>query len=170
MSKSVRATSGFHRSFRRQATCQCASLLSARTLLPQSTRTLITYDVIRDKSRAAREKERVDEEKERDKERYGNRGRELRVDRRWESTPPRMMAPVRSKPLAVNNDFVVNKDPKLLDEVYDRVLGKGGCAMLTEEVKWLSVTHKSFDHGRRGFNDRLGFLGIKVQQRPCSLG
>lgn len=32
--------------------------------------------------------------------------------------------------------------------------------MLTDEVKWLAVTHKSFDHGRRGFNDRLAFLGM----------
>ena len=31
--------------------------------------------------------------------------------------------------------------------------------MLEEEIKWLAVTHKSFDHGRRGFNDRLAFLG-----------
>ena len=31
--------------------------------------------------------------------------------------------------------------------------------MLTEEVKWLAVTHKSFDHGKRGYNDRLAFLG-----------
>ena len=32
--------------------------------------------------------------------------------------------------------------------------------MLTEEVKWLAVTHKSFDHGKRGYNDRLAFLGM----------
>ena len=32
--------------------------------------------------------------------------------------------------------------------------------MLTDEVKWLAVTHKSFDHGRRGYNDRLAFFGI----------
>ena len=31
--------------------------------------------------------------------------------------------------------------------------------MLTEEVKWLAVTHKSFDHGKRGYNDRLAYLG-----------
>ena len=80
-----------------------------------------------------------------------------------------MMAPVRSKPPVYNNEFVVNQDPERLDKVYDRVLGVGGCAMLTEEVKWLAVTHKSFDHGRRGFNDRLSFLGTKAQVRPCSL-
>ena len=80
-----------------------------------------------------------------------------------------MMAPVRSKPPVYNNDFVVNQDPERLDKVYDRVLGTGGCAMLTDEVKWLAVTHKSFDHGRRGFNDRLSFLGIKAQVHPYSL-
>jgi large subunit ribosomal protein L15 len=32
--------------------------------------------------------------------------------------------------------------------------------MLSEEVKWLAITHKSFDQGRRGFNDRLANMGI----------
>lgn len=32
--------------------------------------------------------------------------------------------------------------------------------MLSDEVKWLAVTHKSFDHGRRGFNDRLAYIGM----------
>jgi len=30
---------------------------------------------------------------------------------------------------------------------------------LSEETKWLAVTHKSFDQGKRGFNDRLSYLG-----------
>ena len=77
-----------------------------------------------------------------------------------------MMAPVRSKPPVEHNDFIVIEDPKRLDEVYDRVLGKGGSEMLTEEVKWLAVTHKSYDHGRRGFNDRLAFLGTKSSNLP----
>ena len=71
-----------------------------------------------------------------------------------------MMAPVRSKPPVSNNDFVINSDPELLDKVYNRVLGRGGDAMITDEVKWLAVTHKSFDHGRRGYNDRLAYLGM----------
>lgn len=72
-----------------------------------------------------------------------------------------MTAPFRSKPpLLKPNDFDVNVDPKRLDEVFDRVLGKDGHRMLTEEVKWLAVTHKSFDHGRRGYNDRLAYLGM----------
>lgn len=32
--------------------------------------------------------------------------------------------------------------------------------MLSEEIKWLAVTHKSFDQGRRGYNDRLALLGM----------
>ena len=74
-----------------------------------------------------------------------------------------MMAPVRSKPPVFNNDFEVNKDPARLDEVYNKIFGQGGDQMLTEEVKWLAVTHKSFDHGRRGYNDRLSYLGELIQ-------
>jgi len=42
--------------------------------------------------------------------------------------------------------------------------------MLTEEVKWLAVTHKSFDQGRRGYNDRLAFFGrihYRLSTRSC---
>ena len=79
---------------------------------------------------------------------------------RWRSTPVRMTAPVRSKPPVWNNAFVVNEDPQVLDKFYVKVLGKDGHRMLTNEVKWLAVTHKSFDHGRRGYNERLSFLGV----------
>ncbi len=82
--------------------------------------------------------------------------------RRWEAPPPRMTAPLRSKPPVEGNEFAVNESQKALDEAYERVLGEGGDKMLTEEVKWLAVTHKSFDHGRRGYNDRLAFLGTLV--------
>ena len=146
MSKSAEITSIFAKSFRRRATCQCASLPATRTHLPKSARNLTTSSAHRDEV-----------------ERYGNRGRELRTGPRWQSTPPRMMAPIRSKPPVPNNDFAVNEDSERLDRVYDRVLGNGGCEMLTDEVKWLAVTHKSFDHGRRGFNDRLSFLGTEAQ-------
>ena len=96
-----------------------------------------------------------------EEERYGNRGRGLREGTpRWKSTPARYKAPVRSKPPVLNNDFPVNDDPAQLDKAYVRILGRGGEAMLTEEVKWLAVTHKSFDHGKRGYNDRLAFLGM----------
>ena len=78
-----------------------------------------------------------------------------------------MIAPFRSKPAVEGNDFPVNEDPMKLDRVYEKVLGEGGDEMLTEEVKWLAVTHKSFDHGRRGYNDRLSFLGGSICPGDC---
>ena len=149
MSKSVMVTSRFAKPFRRQATCQCAPLLPTQTFPPKIVRNLTTSSACRD-----------------EEEKYGNRGRELRLGPRWQSTPPRMMAPVRSKPAVENNDFVVNQDPDRLDKVYDQLLGNEGHRMLTDEVKWLAITHKSFDHGRRGFNDRLAFLGTRAQMPP----
>ncbi|KAK0510534.1 hypothetical protein JMJ35_006966 [Cladonia borealis] len=105
-----------------------------------------------------------------EEERYGNRGRDLREGTpRWKSTPARYKAPVRSKPPVLNNDFVVNEDPARLDRAYVRLLGRGGETMLTEEVKWLAVTHKSFDHGKRGYNDRLAFLGKRIVDLQTSL-
>lgn len=80
---------------------------------------------------------------------------------RWSQTPPAMKAPIQLD-FAKNPEnkvWSVNNDPKKLDEVYDRLLGQGGSKLLPEEVKWLAVTHKSFDQGRRGFNDRLALLG-----------
>lgn len=84
-------------------------------------------------------------------------------------TPKRMVAPYRSRPKPANNNFVVNDDPKRLDDVYVRLLGKDGDKVLTDEVKWLAVTHKSFDHGRRGFNDRLAILGRRIVSLQTSL-
>jgi hypothetical protein len=72
-----------------------------------------------------------------------------------------MSAPVRIRPRSV--PFEVNEDPRRLDEMYFRLLGPGGDQLLSEEVKWLAVTHKSFDHGRRGFNDRLAYLGASTR-------
>lgn len=79
---------------------------------------------------------------------------------RWKATPPRMVAPVRSKPPVPNNHYPVNESQELLDEVFDNVLGRNGHQVLPEEVMWLAVTHKSFDHARRGYNDRLAFFGL----------
>jgi len=31
---------------------------------------------------------------------------------------------------------------------------------LTDEVKWQAVTHKSFDHGRQPFNEKLAIYGM----------
>ena len=132
----------FVRPVGRRGTCRCASLLPSQRPASTSRKYLSTSIDHRDESHQ-----------------YSNRGRELRDGPRWASTPPRMMAPVRSKPPVLNNDFEVNSDPERLDRVYNRVLGRGSDKMLTDEVKWLAVTHKSFDHGRRGYNDRLAFLG-----------
>jgi large subunit ribosomal protein L15 len=80
---------------------------------------------------------------------------------RWSQTPAAMKAPLQldwaKNPQ--NKVWTVNNDPKKLDEVYERLLGPGGSKLLPEELKWLAVTHKSFDQGRRGFNDRLALLG-----------
>lgn len=78
---------------------------------------------------------------------------------RWQQTPPRMTAPFRTRPIPKGPVFKVNEDPRRLDDAYNRMLGPNGEKLLSDEVKWLAVTHKSFDHGRRGFNDRLAFLG-----------
>lgn len=74
-----------------------------------------------------------------------------------------MVAPVRSRPLPLHNVFQVNTDPKKLDEAYVKMLGTGGESLLSDETKWLVMTHKSFDHGRRGFNDRLVYLGTSAR-------
>lgn len=78
---------------------------------------------------------------------------------RWKETPPAMKAPVRLRAVPGKKEYVVNSDPLLLDHFYIRFLGPEGDKMLSEETKWQAVTHKSFDQGRRGFNDRLGYLG-----------
>lgn len=147
MSKSSSSLANFAKPFRQQLTCKCASLHPLHT---QSAKSLST---------SSKQHEEA--------ELYGNRGRELRTERRWESTPPRMMAPVRSKPPVEDNDYIVNKDPEKLDRVYIKMLGRGGDGMLTDEVKWLAVTHKSFDHGRRGYNDRLALMGMKSYAASC---
>ncbi|KAK7420195.1 hypothetical protein QQX98_002848 [Neonectria punicea] len=80
---------------------------------------------------------------------------------RWSQTPPEMKADVQLDfaKWAHNKIWSVNNDPKKLDEMYDRLLGPNGSRLLPEELKWLAVTHKSFDQGRRGFNDRLALVG-----------
>lgn len=80
---------------------------------------------------------------------------------RWSHTPPAMKAPYRASPPKEQvRVLVCNSDPQKLDEVYVRFLGRGGDKLLSDESKWLAVTAKSFDHGRRGFNDRLAFFGL----------
>lgn len=80
---------------------------------------------------------------------------------RWSRTPPAMRAPVRVRPRGPSwVPFECNTNPDKLDAMYSRFLGRQGPRLLSDETKWLAVTHKSFDHGRRGFNDRLAFLGM----------
>lgn len=81
---------------------------------------------------------------------------------RWSYTPPRTKAPFSLRMHSKRPDFHVNADPAVLDQFYTRMLGNEGEKMLSEETKWLAVTHKSFDQGRRGFNDRLAFLGMRT--------
>ncbi|CAE7186777.1 hypothetical protein CFE70_006502 [Pyrenophora teres f. teres 0-1] len=87
---------------------------------------------------------------------------------RWQKTPQRMVAPFRIRPLAKGGEFKVNEDPKRLDDAYIRMLGPGGDKVLGDEVKWLAVTHKSFEHGKQGFNDRLAYLGRRIVELQTS--
>ncbi|KAL9117438.1 MAG: hypothetical protein Q9187_006026 [Circinaria calcarea] len=81
-----------------------------------------------------------------------------------------MVAPFRLRPRNPEDIYRVNEDPERLDQVYIRILGSEGDKLLTDEVKWLAVTHKSFDHGRRGFNDRLAFFGKRIVDLQTCLG
>ncbi|KAM5444792.1 hypothetical protein MferCBS31731_000247 [Microsporum ferrugineum] len=88
---------------------------------------------------------------------------------RWQQTPPAMKAPVRLRESPNSTEFKVNSDPAVLDNFYLRMLGKDGDKLLSEEVKWQAVTHKSFDQGRRGFNDRLAYFGKQIILLQASL-
>ncbi|KAI1376545.1 ribonuclease-III-like-domain-containing protein [Hypoxylon crocopeplum] len=83
---------------------------------------------------------------------------------RWTFTPERMKAPFSQHIIKdpTRSHWKVNEDPKKLDGVLNNFLGRDGERMLPDELKWLAVTHKSFDQGRRGFNDRLAFLGRQI--------
>lgn len=80
---------------------------------------------------------------------------------RWAYTPPATKAPFSlARPKDPRRSvWTTNEDPKKLDRFYEKFLGASGPGMLPEELKWLAVTHKSFDQGRRGFNDRLAYFG-----------
>ena len=78
---------------------------------------------------------------------------------RWSYTPEQMKAPFNPRIKDPRKAWKASEDPEKLDAMYIRFLGRGGDKVLTDEIKWLAVTHKSFDQGRRGFNDRLAFFG-----------
>jgi len=40
---------------------------------------------------------------------------------------------------------------------------------LTKSEQWQALTHKSFDHGRRPFNDKLAYLGKRILDLQTSL-
>ncbi|GAB7340315.1 hypothetical protein MBLNU457_6768t1 [Dothideomycetes sp. NU457] len=80
-----------------------------------------------------------------------------------------MAMPVRIRPMRQPSTFKVNSDPEKLDTALNRMIGNNAASMLPEEIKWLAVTHKSFDHGRRGNNDRLSYLGKRIVDLQCSL-
>ncbi|KAK0638513.1 ribonuclease-III-like-domain-containing protein [Cercophora newfieldiana] len=83
---------------------------------------------------------------------------------RWTYTPERMKMPfsinVAKKPS--RSVWQCNDKPEVLDAMYKRFLGAGGDKLLPEEIKWLAITHKSFDQGRRGFNTRLAYFGRQI--------
>lgn len=88
---------------------------------------------------------------------------------RWSYTPPALkrrhdfsLNPIKDPRRAI---WHVNEDPEKLEDFYERFLGRNGGRMLPEELRWLAVTHKSFDYGRRGFNTKLAYFG-----RPALLG
>lgn len=94
---------------------------------------------------------------------------------RWSYTPERMKGPGFSINVVKNPSRTVwhnNDDPAKLDAMYNRLLGSKGDRMLPDEIKWLAITHKSFDQGRRGFNTRLAYFGaLRTWARdPPSLG
>ncbi|EWC47457.1 hypothetical protein DRE_00425 [Drechslerella stenobrocha 248] len=65
--------------------------------------------------------------------------------------------------------FQVNDSVDVLNEMYIKLLGPGGDGVLTEQVKWQCVTHKSFDHGLQPYNTKLVFYGRRVAYLHASL-
>ncbi|KAM7200386.1 ribonuclease 3 [Naviculisporaceae sp. PSN 640] len=84
---------------------------------------------------------------------------------RWSYTPERMKGPGFSLNIVKDPRRTVwqnNEDPERLDAMYRKLLGQGGEKVLPDEIKWLAITHKSFDQGRRGFNTRLAYFGRQI--------
>ncbi len=82
------------------------------------------------------------------------------VEPRWKQTPPMMKAPLLVKYTQEGAGRVEGqRDPDKLDKYYERLMGTYLAKTIPEEMKWLAVTHKSFDNGRRGFNTKLAYFG-----------
>jgi len=86
-----------------------------------------------------------------------------------------MKMPFRLRPQPNQPVWKVNEDVELVDQAFDKFVGqiggKGarGSELLPEEIKWQALTHKSFDHGRRPFNDKLAYLGKRILDLQTSL-
>ena len=76
----------------------------------------------------------------------------------YEYTRPQPRAPVKHR--ATAQEFKVNDNQAVLDEMYGKLLGPQGVNVLTPELRWQAVTHASFDHGRQPYNNKLAFLGM----------
>ncbi|KAI6379814.1 hypothetical protein MCOR25_001947 [Pyricularia grisea] len=84
---------------------------------------------------------------------------------RWAVTPERMKSTIPLGDMRNPDNrqvFKVNESQEKLDRFFNNFLGRDGELMLGDEAKWLSVTHKSFDQGRRGFNARLAYYGKQI--------
>jgi len=60
--------------------------------------------------------------------------------------------------------YKVNDSTEALDTMYQNLLGSDGHKLLSEDVKWQCVTHKSFDHAMQPFNEKLSFYGISTRR------
>jgi large subunit ribosomal protein L15 len=72
-----------------------------------------------------------------------------------------MKAPFNPRVKDPRKAFQANEDPAVVERAWSKIAGEDRKGV-DEEVLWLAVTHKSFDQGRRGFNDRLAFLGMLI--------
>jgi len=79
----------------------------------------------------------------------------------YEYTRPQPRAPVRHRRTA--QEFKVNDNQAVLDEMYGKLLGPQRVEILTPELRWQAVTHASFDHGRQPYNNKLAFLGMDLE-------
>ena len=83
---------------------------------------------------------------------------------RWKQTPKALQWPFQIRERKNQKGvWVCNDDPRVLHQMYDRLIGNHN--LLSEETRWLAVTHKSFDQGKRGYNDRLSYIGMFLRYR-----
>jgi large subunit ribosomal protein L15 len=80
---------------------------------------------------------------------------------RWKAAPAGLHLPFKIRNADGKPAWRCNDDALLLNRMYVRLLGSRGPTLLKDETKWLAVTHKTFDQGKRGFNERLAFYGMR---------